>query len=228
MISKQSVAVVLNSHWQWRSFITDYARPTQQLAAGRCSTDDWPRTTPLTQIALPRNTLLVLVGPAGCGKSTFAARHFLPTQVVSSDECRALISDDPTNQQVSGDAFDLMKFIIEKRLMLGKLTVADATHLSKESRRPMIHLAARFGFNSAALVFDVPLEVCLVRNAGRQRVVPEQALARQHVELQITLQAVRREGFSHVFVLDQIVQREATVVVKRRASPPNTRSQTIR
>lgn len=182
----------------------------------------------MTQIALPRNTLVVLVGPAGCGKSTFAARHFLPTQVVSSDECRALISDDPTNQQVSGDAFDLMKFIIEKRLMLGKLTVADATHLSKESRRPMIRLAERFGFNSAALVFDVPLEVCLARNAGRQRVVPEQALARQHVELQIALQAVRREGFSYVFVLDQIVQREATVVVKRRAIPPNTRSQTIR
>ena len=181
----------------------------------------------MTQIALPRNTLVVLVGPAGCGKSTFAARHFLPTQVVSSDECRALISDDPTNQQVSGDAFDLMKFIIEKRLMLGKLTAADATHLSKESRRPMIRLAERFGFNSAALVFDVPLEVCLARNAGRRRVVPEEALARQHADLKNALRTIKREGFNYVYLLDQEEQREATVVVKRRATPPNTRCQTI-
>jgi protein phosphatase len=158
----------------------------------------------------------VLIGAAGCGKSTFASRHFLPTQIVSSDECRALISDDPTNQQVSGHAFDLMKFIIEKRLTLGKLTVADATHLSGESRRPMIRLAERLGFNCAAVVFDVPLEICLGRNAGRERVVPEEALARQHAELQTALRRIHREGFHCVFVLDESERQTTEIKIGRR------------
>jgi len=167
-------------------------------------------------ITIPRNTLLVLIGPAGCGKSTFASRHFRPTQIVSSDECRALVSDDQTNQQVSEHAFDLMKFIIEKRLMLGKLTVADATHLNAQSRRPMIKLAEQFGFNSAALVFDVPLEICLRRNAGRQRVVPEEALARQHAELRIALRTIPREGFRCVFVIHESEEETAEVQIGRR------------
>jgi protein phosphatase len=75
----------------------------------------------LKEIILPRNTLVLLCGPAGCGKSTFAARHFLPTQIVSSDECRALVSDDPVNQAVSGHAFDLMHFIVDYRLVVGRV-----------------------------------------------------------------------------------------------------------
>src|SRR5579862_7509868 len=100
------------------------------------------------RIAIPRNTLAVLIGPAGSGKSFFAAKHFLPTQIVSSDECRALISDDPSNQLVSDHAFDLMRFIIEKRLRLGRLTVADATNLTFETRRPFLKVALQFGFNT--------------------------------------------------------------------------------
>src|SRR5215469_12152769 len=103
-----------------------------------------------------------------------------------------MVSDDQTNKQVSEHAFELMKFIIEKRLMLGKLTVADATHLSPRSRSPLLKLTKRFAFNPVALVFDVSLEICLARNAARQRVVPEEALARQHTELQDALRSIRR------------------------------------
>ena len=59
------------------------------------------------KIVLPRQALIVLAGPAACGKSTFAARHFTATQVVSSDHMRALIADDESDQSVSGLAFDL-------------------------------------------------------------------------------------------------------------------------
>jgi protein phosphatase len=154
-------------------------------------------------IRLPRNTLVVLVGPAGCGKSTFAATHFNPTEVVSSDECRALISDDPANQRVSSHAFDLMHFIIVKRLLLGRLTVCDATNLERSARSSLLRIARRFDFKTAALVFDIPLDVCARRNSGRRRVVPEEALHNHYSMLQKAIISIHREEFDHVFLLNQ-------------------------
>jgi protein phosphatase len=162
----------------------------------------------------------MLCGPAGCGKSTFAAKHFLPTQIVSSDDCRAMVSDDATNQSVSGHAFDLMYFIIEKRLKLGRLTVADATHLKREDRKPVIKIARRFGFHSAALVFNIPLEVCLARNRARTRVVPEDALRAQYELLVNTLRTIRHEGFDYVYMPDEIAQAEAPVRITRHINRP--------
>ncbi|MFP5261605.1 MAG: AAA family ATPase [Blastocatellia bacterium] len=178
-------------------------------------------------IIIPRNTLVVLCGPAGCGKSTFAAKHFLPTQVVSSDNCRALVSDDPTDQRVSGHAFDLMHFIIEKRLYLGRLTVADATNLRREDRAAMTRVARWYRFNRAAIVFNVPLELCLARNSARDRVVPEEALRAQYDLLTRTLGTIDREGYNYVHVLDEMAQSEVAVSVgptvnRRPARPAET------
>jgi len=155
------------------------------------------------RIFIPQNTLVALCGPAGCGKSTFAARHFFATQTVSSDQCRALVSDDPANQAISDHAFDLMHFIIEKRLTLGRLTVADATNLDRRDRSALIKIACWFGFNAAAIVFKIPLEICLARNAARPRKVPEDALRRQYEMLEATLITIDREGFDYVYALDE-------------------------
>lgn len=162
-------------------------------------------------IIIPRNTLVALCGPAACGKSSFAAKHFLPTQVVSSDHCRALVSDDPTNQGVSGHAFELMHFIIEKRLYLGRLTVADATNLKREDRKPLIKIARMYEFNTAAIVFNIPLEVCLARNRARARVVPEEALRAQYDLLIKTLHVIDGERFDYVYVLDESTQSSVGV-----------------
>ncbi|MEK6323792.1 MAG: AAA family ATPase [Acidobacteriota bacterium] len=176
----------------------------------------------MNEIVIPRNTLIILCGPAGSGKSTWAAKHFLPTQVVSSDECRALVVDDPANQSVSQDAFDLMYFIIEKRLLLGRLTVADATNLKREHRRALIRIAKRFHYNTAAIVFNVPIEVCLERNAARERQVPQEALMNQYALLEMTLRTIENEGFNFVHVLDGESQSSVPVRIGRYVSrrPP--------
>jgi protein phosphatase len=170
------------------------------------------------ELRLPRNTLVVLSGAAGSGKSTFASKHFLPTQIISSDQCRALICDDPADQAVSGAAFDLMHDIIEKRLRLSRLTVADATHLKPEERRPLIRLASRFGFSTAMVAFDVPLGLCLARNGRRERVVPEQAIRTQHALMEKTLRSIDGEAFDYMFVLDELTADEVTVALGRRVS----------
>lgn len=172
----------------------------------------------MNEIVIPRNSLVVLCGPAGCGKSTWAAKHFLPTQVVSSDNCRALVCDDPANQRVSQHAFDLMYFIIEKRLGLGRLTVADATNLKQQHRRALTRIAKRFHYNTAAVVFNVPIGICLARNAARKRKVPQEALMNQYTLLESTLRTIEKENFNYLYVLDVESQSSASVRIGRYVS----------
>lgn len=170
----------------------------------------------LTEVVITRNTLVVLCGPAGSGKSTWAAKHFLRTQVVSSDECRAMVFDDAANQTVSQHAFDLMHFIIEKRLRLGRLTVADATNLKREHRWTLITIAKRFHFNTTAIVFKLPVETSLARNAARNRKIPEVALMEQYSWLARTMLTIEKEGFNYVYYLNESDQKNGVVRIVRR------------
>jgi protein phosphatase len=160
----------------------------------------------LNRVLLPENALLTLCGIAGCGKSTFAAHQFLPTQIVSSDECRALICDDEANQLVTSHAFELWRFIIRKRLLLGRFTVADATNLEWGDRHWLTRTAHNFHFYSAIILFNLPFAVCLQRNAARQRIVPQEALQRQYGYFQQTLQTIHDEGFDKVLILNETEQ----------------------
>ena len=171
-------------------------------------------TGTLQQIELNHNSLVVLCGPAGSGKSTFAVKHFTPTQIVSSDTCRALISDDATNQRVSSHAFNVMHLILEKRLLLRRLTVADATNLEWTSRRWFIRTAQRFRFAPVAFVFDIPLEVCLERNRNRKRVVPEEAVIAQYELFEQTKRNINTEGFAAVHILSEALQSEVSIKVR--------------
>jgi protein phosphatase len=167
----------------------------------------------LNRIIVPINSLVLLCGPAGCGKSTFAARQFLPTQVVSSDECRALVSDDASNQKVTGHAFDLMHFIIEKRLLLVRLTVADATNLKREDRGSLVRIGRWFGFNTILIAFNTTYETCRARNSARDRMVPDDALAAQYELFEKTLKTIKRERFDSVYIIDEADQDDALVEV---------------
>ncbi len=96
-----------------------------------------------THIELPDFALVVLIGAMGSGKSTFAARHFLPTEIVSSDRCRALVGDDETDQEMTADAFELVREIAGRRLKHRRLTVIDATNVRAADRKGLVELARR-------------------------------------------------------------------------------------
>ena len=165
-------------------------------------------------LAIPSDALVVLIGPAGCGKSTFAGRHFAPTQVVSSDECRALVSDDPNNSRASADAFALMHFIVDKRLKRGRLTVADATNVHSDKRAALLSIAANHRRPVVAVVFDLPETVCQDRNKAREvRVVPYAAIAGQAKRLREAIPGLAAEGFSAVHVLGTVEEVADVAVV---------------
>ena len=152
-------------------------------------------------IRVPWRTLLVLCGPAACGKSTFAARRFAETSIVSSDRCRELICDDAGNQLVNRDTFDLFYYIINKRLFLRRFTVADSTALYVEARRSLLNLAQRHAYHTCLLVFSIAPELCRERNQGRKRQVEEAVFSYHARLLQQTLLEAPREGWNQLYVL---------------------------
>src|SRR5213592_46768 len=99
---------------------------------------------PIMKVTLPELSLVVLIGASGAGKSSFARRHFKPTEVLSSDFCRGLVSDDENSQSATKDAFDVLHFIAAKRLAAGLLTVVDATNVQREARAPLVALAREY------------------------------------------------------------------------------------
>ena len=154
---------------------------------------------------------MLLVGPAGAGKSTFARRWFRPSQVVSSDACRALVSDSETVSRATDGAFRVLQAIVTERLRLGRLTVVDATNVQAFSRRPLLELARRFDRPAVAVVFALSVEDCLQRNRAREPGrVPARAVRRQHDDLQLA--PVEGDGFDQVFTLASPAAVEAAAV----------------
>jgi protein phosphatase len=153
-------------------------------------------------LTIPDLCLVTLVGISGSGKSTFAARHFIATEVISSDFCRGLVSDDPNDQTATADAFEVLNFIAGKRLAAGRLTVIDATSVQPEARRSLVALAREHHVLAVAIVLDLPEQVCAARNAVRtDRSFGAHVLRQQHSQLRRSLRGLRREGFHRVYVL---------------------------
>ncbi|MFE5038087.1 polynucleotide kinase-phosphatase [Streptomyces sp. NPDC056683] len=172
------------------------------------------RVLPVTDLSL-----VVLVGASGSGKSTFARRHFKPTEVISSDFCRGLVSDDENDQGATKDAFDVLHYIAGKRLAAGRRTVVDATSVQQDSRRQLIDLAKRYDVLPIAIVLDVPEEVCAERNAARtdRADMPRRVIQRHIRELRRSVRHLEREGFRKVYVLRGVEEIEsATVVTEKR------------
>ena len=165
------------------------------------------------EVRLPELGLVLLIGVSGSGKSTFGARHFLPTQVISSDFCRALVSDDETDQSATRDAFDVLHYLVGTRLRRGLLTVVDATNVQRDARAGLIALARSHDVLVDAIVLDVPESTAIQRNLGRpDRTFGSQVISRQGRDLKRSLGRLRKEGFRRVHELHGVEEIEAAEV----------------
>lgn len=169
-----------------------------------------------TRIEIPDFSLVVLIGSSGSGKSTFAAKHFLPTEVVSSDRCRALVSDDETDQGVSADAFDLVREIAGKRLKHRKLAVIDATNVRPTERKGWIELARQWHALPVAIVFDPGIDVCIERNKARpDRALGGQVVQRMVSEVRRGLKGLQGEGFRQVWTLTDVESIDGATLARQ-------------
>jgi protein phosphatase len=173
----------------------------------------------MTELHLPETGLVVLAGVSGSGKSYFARTHFAPTQVVSSDYCRGVVADDENDQSATGDAFDLLHFIVRTRLKRGLLTVVDATNVQPKSRQSLLQIAKDNDVLAVAIVLDVPESVARSRNAARaDRELPDHVVPRQRRELHRGLRGLGRD-FKRSYVLRGVEEIDAATVSYEKAWP---------
>lgn len=162
-------------------------------------------------ITIPDPALVLLIGPAGAGKSTFAAAHFKHEEIVSSDHLRALLTNDPADQTASAEAFRILALLVEGRLKRRLTTVVDATSLLAANRARYRAIAARHGVPVIAIAFDLSPQTFHARNRGRVgRVVGEEVVERQIDQMALTLAALPSEGYAALHVVRDDDQLEVT------------------
>ncbi|MBV8568095.1 MAG: polynucleotide kinase-phosphatase [Methylobacteriaceae bacterium] len=165
---------------------------------------------------IPDFSLVVLIGATGAGKSTFAARWFRPTEIISSDQCRALVCDDETDQSATADAFELARAIAEIRLKNRRLVVLDATNVRAADRKPWIEIARRWHALPVAVVIDPGADACIANNKGRQnRDFGPSVPRRMTQEIRQGLARLPREGFRQVWRLSSVEGMAAARVERR-------------
>ncbi|MEK4062718.1 MULTISPECIES: polynucleotide kinase-phosphatase [unclassified Paenibacillus] len=176
-------------------------------------------------IPFPHGGIVVLVGPSGSGKTTLLRRLvqegiLLQTEIVSSDDYRSLVGDidfidwkgHPREeadilygdyQLLSKLAFEAMNTMISMRCRMGKLTVVDATHLLPEYRKKYIEMAADYDLPCTAWVLDLPEQILLERDKGRELPRGRQRVKAQFSQFKRSLRGLRDEGFDFTYMLKE-------------------------
>ncbi|MBI1331898.1 MAG: polynucleotide kinase-phosphatase [Armatimonadetes bacterium] len=159
---------------------------------------------------LPEKCLVLLIGASGSGKSTFAKKFFAKTEIVSSDECRGIVSDDENNQAATPDAFSLLHTIVDIRLKNGRLTVVDATNVQPESRKKLIQLADQHYMQTIGIVFNYDIDVSFNRNQNRpERQFGRHVVANHVRDLRRGIRGMHKEGLRHCYFFNDPNETDA-------------------
>jgi protein phosphatase len=170
----------------------------------------------MTALTIPELSLVVLIGASGSGKSSFARKHFKPTEILSSDVCRGLVSDHENDQTATKEAFEILHFIGSKRLARGRLTVVDATNVQPEARKPLIALARQYHVLPVAIVFNLPEKLCQERNRSRpDRDFGPHVIRQQTQQLRRSLRDLKYEGFRHIHILNSVEEIDSVTLERQ-------------
>ncbi|MBC6698677.1 polynucleotide kinase-phosphatase [Hymenobacter sp. BT190] len=183
---------------------------------------------PATTLKLPELSLVLLIGTSGAGKSTFARRLFQATEIVSSDQCRALVADDENDQSATPEAFALLHQLVGLRLKRGLLTVVDATNVQPEARKTLVQLARDYHVLPTAVVLDVPDRLAEDRNRQRaeRQHLGRHVIPNQRQQLRRSLKSLKQEGFRHVYHLRGPEEIDAVQAVQRDPLYSNRKQET--
>jgi F420-dependent oxidoreductase-like protein len=164
------------------------------------------RQTAAVGIRIGEPSLVVLVGAAGCGKSTWAGRWFRAEAIVSSDDLRGVVGHSARDQRASKDAFEVLDLIVTKRLKRRLTTVVDTTGLDAKQRAKWVAMAAKAGVPAVAVTFDLPEREVRARNRQRgDDAVPSAVVTSQLQSAAETFARIQSEGFAAIHEHDDVV-----------------------
>ncbi|MCB0581362.1 MAG: polynucleotide kinase-phosphatase [Phaeodactylibacter sp.] len=169
------------------------------------------------KIEIPELCLVILIGPTSSGKSTFARQHFKLTEIVNSDSCRAMVADSENAMDANTETFEVLHFIVEKRLQRGLLTVVDATNVHPESRRALVAIARKYHVFPIAIALNLPEEVLLERNAARpNRQLGAHVIRHHYRALKRSFRSLKKEGFRYFFELKGQEEVDNAIIERRK------------
>ena len=173
----------------------------------------------MAPVVIPDPSLVLLIGAAGSGKTTLAARLFAPDEVVSSDALRAAVAGDEADQAASRVAFQILNRTLDRRSARGQLTVIDATNAFAAHRWPLIRRATAAALPTVAIVFDLDPRVVHAQNAGRARIVDAEVVDRHLAAIRATVDGndLVAEGFATVVILRSPQEAAALTIVREPA-----------
>ncbi len=167
------------------------------------------------KIEIPEFCLVALIGGTSSGKTTFANKYFAPTEVLSSDFFRGMVSDSENDQSATNDAFDLLWYAANKRLDNMKLTVIDATNIQKSARDKILQTAKAQNVHTAAIVLNIPEEIMQQRNEARpERNLPKRVIRQHCNDVKRTIRNLKREGFRFIYIINSLEQLENCEIVR--------------
>ncbi|TDL78498.1 polynucleotide kinase-phosphatase [Peribacillus frigoritolerans] len=189
------------------------------------------------QIVLPYAGIVLLIGPSNSGKSTLLKRmiekrEILPSEVISSDDFRVLVSDiefidwrdrpkDEADsllgdyQSISKEAFSMMDSVIDARCRLNKLTFVDATHLHPDDRKRYLSLARKNNVPIISIVMDIHEDELLIRDEQRDNPRGKRRIRQQYQTFKKEKRFIKKEGYMSVYTIKETDNLE----FNRRSNP---------
>ncbi|MFD4224726.1 AAA family ATPase [Streptomyces griseus] len=150
----------------------------------------------MSPLDLPAGALCALIGPPGCGKTTFAAQ-WPDSWRISLDAYRKAASDTEKDLTATTVAVQVQGLFLEARMARGRTTIADSTNVALPDRAGLLARARYWQRPAVAVLFDVPLATVEAQNAARDRVVPVHVVRDFHRQMP-TVDQLHTEGWTTV------------------------------
>ncbi|KNY25192.1 AAA family ATPase [Pseudobacteroides cellulosolvens] len=145
------------------------------------------------------NQFIMITGLPGSGKSTIAKELAKARNAVlhSSDDVRQELFGDANNQEMNDLVFRELNTRILSDLKDGKSVVYDATNLNYKKRKAFLD-RMKIECRKECVLVATPYEICLERNNGRERKVPDDVIEKMYRSIFIPQYY---EGWDHIDIV---------------------------